>query len=264
MKDYYQILGVTEDSSDDDIRRQYRTLAMQYHPDRNPDDPSAEERFKEVAEAYGVLTDPTKRSQYDRARSFGGDWQDNARQGGFTYSQEDILRDLFKDPRFQMMFQNLLREFQRNGFRSSSHFVRQSFFGGKGLFIGGLFMVGSLVGPALLNSAGKQLSGKNTLLKNVGNKIGSLLGGGQSQTAPSPAPEQPPSSDDITYMLTLSADELKRGKTVQVVTEGPDGQEMLKVKIPPDSTVGSRLRLRGKGRVGNGGRGDLFLKLQSE
>ena len=263
MKDYYQILGVTEGSSEDQIRRQYRKLAMQYHPDRNPDDPGAEEKFKEVAEAYGVLTDPVKRSAYDRARTAGGSWQDHGAQGGFTYSQEDILRDLFKDPRFQMMFQGLLREFQRSGFRSSSQFVKQSFFGGKGLFIGGLFLFGSLLGPALMNSKGKQLSGKQSLLKNIGTTFGSLLGGGKQQTAPSAGAEGPQSSpDDITYLMSLSADELQRGKTVQVVTEGPDGQEMLRVKIPPNSKPGSKLRLRGKGRTGKYGRGNLYLKLQ--
>lgn len=265
MKDYYQILGVSEDCDEDQIRRQYRTLAMQYHPDRNPDDPGAEEKFKEVAEAYGVLTDPLKRSEYDRARAFGGSWQDNGGQGGFTYSQEDILRDLFKDPRFQTMFQGLLREFQRSGFRSSSHFVRNSFFGGKGLFIGGLFMFGTLLGPALMNATGKQISGKNSLLKNIGNTFGSLLGGAKQQTAPSTAAEkESPAPDDITYMMSLTAEELEKGKTVQVVTEGPDGQEMLRVKIPPNSRPGSKLRLRGKGKIGKHGRGNLYLQLQDK
>lgn len=272
MKDYYDILGVTEGSDEEQIRRQYRKLAMQYHPDRNPDDPNAEAKFKEVAEAYGVLTDPVKRSEYDRARANGGTWQDNAGQGGFTYSQEDILRDLFKDPRFQMMFQGLLREFQRSGFRSSSRFVRSSFFGGKGLFIGGLFMFGSLVGPALMKSAGKQISEKDSLLKRVGGKIGSLLDTAKTNNVePNTAKPKAGASDDseqsspndITYMMPLTTDELRQGKTVQVVTEGPDGQEMLKVKIPPHSRPGKKLRLRGKGRPGAGGRGNLYLQLEA-
>jgi len=261
MKDYYNILGVNEDTGEEDIRRQYRKLAMQYHPDRNPDDPAAEEKFKEVAEAYGVLTDPVKRAEYDRARTYGGSWQHTSEQGGFTYSQEDILRDLFRDPRFQMMFQSLLREFQRSGFRSSSRFVRQSFFGGKGLFIGGLFMFGSLLGPALLKSAGKQLENRDSVLKRVGSTIGSLLSGGGRQ-ADVPASPSAPSPNDITYLMPLAADELKRGKTVQVVADGPDGQEMLKVKIPPESRPGSKLRLRGKGRAAKSGRGDLYLHLE--
>lgn len=262
MKDYYQILGVTEDSGEEQIRRQYRKLAMQFHPDRNPDDPGAEEKFKEIAEAYGVLTDPEKRSAYDRARSYGGAWQDNGSQGGFTYSQEDILRDLFRDPRFQMMFQSLLREFQRSGFRSSSNFVRQSFFGGKGLLIGGLFMFGTLLGPALLNSASRQIGGKHSLAKKLGSALGSLLGGTKHQSKPPKPQRQQPSPGDVTYVMSLTADELRQGKTVQVVSEGPDGQEMLRVKIPPGSRSGSKLRLRGKGRAAAHGRGDLYLQLQ--
>ncbi len=69
-KDYYQILGVSEDASADAIKKAYRKLAKRYHPDANRDDPNAGERFKEVAEAYSVLSDAEKRRQYDRMRRF--------------------------------------------------------------------------------------------------------------------------------------------------------------------------------------------------
>ncbi len=65
-KDYYDILGVDRDASEKDIKNAYRKKAMQYHPDRNPDDPEAEARFKEAAEAYEVLSDEKKRRRYDR------------------------------------------------------------------------------------------------------------------------------------------------------------------------------------------------------
>lgn len=273
IKDYYTILGVTPDSDEEQIRSQYRKLAMRYHPDRNPDDPQAEERFKEIAEAYGVLTDPQKRSQYDAAKASGMGWQHNGGQGGFSYSQEEILRDLFRDPRFQAMFQGLLQEFQRSGFRYSSRFVRQSFFGGKGLFLGGLFMLGSLAGPALLKSAGKSLEGEKSesLLKNMSKTFGSLLGGAAPQEEPlkraaqqqEPVPPAPETgADDLTYLMHLTGEELKQGKVVQVVSQGPDGQEMLRVKIPPGSRSGTKLRLRGRGKTGPDGRGDLYLQLE--
>ncbi|MFN8110756.1 MAG: molecular chaperone DnaJ [Thermoleophilia bacterium] len=72
MNDLYAALGVAEDASADDIKKAYRKLARQYHPDRNPGDAKAEERFKEVSHAHDVLSDPDKRRQYDAQRRFGG------------------------------------------------------------------------------------------------------------------------------------------------------------------------------------------------
>lgn len=71
-KDYYEILGVDEDASENEIKKAYRKLAMMYHPDRNPGDEEAEKRFKDINEAHDVLTDPEKRKQYDMMRKYGG------------------------------------------------------------------------------------------------------------------------------------------------------------------------------------------------
>ena len=65
-KDYYDILGVARNASKDDLKKAYRKLAMKYHPDRNTDDPSAADKFKEASEAYEILSDDSKRSTYDQ------------------------------------------------------------------------------------------------------------------------------------------------------------------------------------------------------
>lgn len=86
-KDYYKILGVERKASEDDIRKAYRKLAMQYHPDRNPGDRQSEERFKEINEAYQVLSDPKKRAYYDRLGSDYSTWQRRGAPGDFNWDQ---------------------------------------------------------------------------------------------------------------------------------------------------------------------------------
>lgn len=87
-KDYYSVLGVNKNASQDEIKKAFRKLARQHHPDMNPDDPAAEGRFKEINEAYEVLGDPDKRQKYDQ---FGSQWQAYERAGGapggFDWSQ---------------------------------------------------------------------------------------------------------------------------------------------------------------------------------
>ncbi|MFV2001199.1 MAG: molecular chaperone DnaJ [Acidimicrobiia bacterium] len=90
MKDYYDVLGVTRDASPEEIKRAFRRLARESHPDANPGDSSAEERFRSVAEAYEVLSDDEKRARYDRGETFGG--QDLFSQFG---GLEDILQQFF-------------------------------------------------------------------------------------------------------------------------------------------------------------------------
>lgn len=93
-KDYYDILGISKGASDDEIKKAYRKLAMKYHPDRNPDNKEAEDKFKDINEAYQVLSDPQKKSQYDQFGTtdfnggFGG-------AGGFDFSGMGGFEDIF-------------------------------------------------------------------------------------------------------------------------------------------------------------------------
>lgn len=83
-KDYYKTLGVSRNATEKEIKAAYRKLARKYHPDVNPGEPGAEERFKEISEAYEVLSDPEKRQKYD---AFGSQWEAAGAGGGFTFRQ---------------------------------------------------------------------------------------------------------------------------------------------------------------------------------
>ena len=115
-KDYYEVLGVPKDSSEKDLKGAYRKLAMKYHPDRS-EEPDAEEKFKELSEAYAVLSDPEKRQKYDQFGHAGINSQ---------YSQEDLFRGV--------NFEDLLRGFGfgGGGGRGGGESIFDMFFGGGG------------------------------------------------------------------------------------------------------------------------------------
>ena len=101
-RDYYEVLGVPRDVGEAELKKAYRKIALESHPDRNPDDPAAEERFKEASEAYAVLSDPEKRRAYDRfgfagvgAGGPGGPGPDFGDLGNFTDLFNDLFGDLF-------------------------------------------------------------------------------------------------------------------------------------------------------------------------
>ena len=113
-KDYYQMLGVSKSSSPEDIKKAYRKLALKYHPDHNKDDKASEDKFKDISEAYAVLSDPEKKKQYDM---FGAEGFQN------KFTQEDIFRG--------HDFSSIFREFGFGGGGKNQHIFSQ-IFGGMG------------------------------------------------------------------------------------------------------------------------------------
>jgi molecular chaperone DnaJ len=98
-RDYYEVLGVSKDTDEKDVKKAYRRVAMKYHPDRNPDDPDADDKFKEATEAYNVLTDAEKRAAYNRFGHAGVDPSMGGGAGGFGGGGNfsDIFGDVFGD-----------------------------------------------------------------------------------------------------------------------------------------------------------------------
>jgi len=117
-RDYYEILGIGKDANDEVIKKAYRKVALQYHPDRNPDDPEAEDKFKEATEAYEVLRDPQKRGMYDQFGHAGLKGGQGFPGGGFGFEGFDISDAL-------RMFMNEFGGFSGGGFDDLFGFGRQ-------------------------------------------------------------------------------------------------------------------------------------------
>jgi curved DNA-binding protein len=271
-KEYYEILGLQPHAAPEEIRKAYRKLALHYHPDRNRGDAGAEDRFKAISEAYGVLTDPEKRRLYDMARATGQAGRAEAGAPWDYSSQEDILKDLLRNREASAIFEELTREFTRAGFRFDDGFVRHVFFGGRGAIFGGVF-VGSPFGfgrraetdipgsferreprwgrsveerperPSLFGWIGRALSGIGTIARLA-------LGSGAR-------------GEDLTRDLAITSQEARTGakKLFRYAVDGRD-EEVL-VTIPAAVRPGTKLRLRGKGQAMPGGTpGDLYLRVQ--
>jgi DnaJ-class molecular chaperone len=276
-KDYYAILGVSEGATEEELKKAYRRLALQYHPDKNPGDRRSEERFKEISEAYAVLMDQQKRRQYDSFRQ--AQAAPGPTTGGFRYSQEEIFRDLFSNPDLSSIFREMNREFARAGIRFDDAFVRQVFFGGRGFLFGGIFIgapIGVLwrrasrmaVDPGSGRSAVEQVNTRGVgeggqsrgLLSSIGqgimaglNLVKRMLSG---DTAHAPA------GLNLRFHLTITAQEAAAGVRKRVTFMRGDQLEELMVTIPPAIRSGTRLRLKGKGlKGGTGSRGDLYLRV---
>jgi curved DNA-binding protein len=277
QKDYYQTLGIEPDASPDEIKKAYRQLALQFHPDRNPGDREAEERFKEISEAYGVLIDASKRSAYEtsfrRAQATGQPWD-------FAYSQEEILRDIFANANASEIFRELNHEFSRMGFRFDERFLDSLFFGGRGVFLGRIFFEGpdgfafrsfghppgsseygkDFVFPDVdLHAMPRRLTWKERAFSWFWRKFFGFL---FWLIQPSGSRSVPQENLDLTLPLLLKRQETAAETTKEVAVRRQGRIETLVVKIPAGVQDGTTLRLRGKGESKVGKVGDLYLKIQ--
>ncbi len=223
FKDYYKILGLEPDATSDEIKRAYRKLALQYHPDRNPGDKAAEDKFKEINEAYQVLSDPEKRARYDQMRRQYERWQRmGGAPGGFDWSQ--FAGGAAGPGGVRVEFRDLDDLF--GGVGGFSDFFRTLFGFGPAGTPGG---AGFDYGPA---AQGARQSGAR----------------GTRPTAP-PRYEHP---------ITISLHEAYHGTTRHLEING----RRLEVKIPPGARTGTKVRLRRAVPLPNGDFADLYLVVQ--
>ncbi len=225
-KDYYEILGVPRTASADDLRRAHRKFALKYHPDRNKGDTAAEERFKEVQEAYDILSDPAKRKNYDQFGHAGVGA--GAPQGG--------------DP-----FEAFRRAQGRGGpgpghrtWQASPGVSVEDFdLGGEGGFanifeqmFGGRAAGGGGGGPGFGGRAGPR------------------------------ARAQPQRGADVEHPVTLTFPQAARGTKLPLQISRDGKVETIEIKIPPGVKDGSRIRIKGRGQPSHGEAGDLFIITQ--
>jgi len=264
-RDYYAALGVAPDAGEDEIRRTYRRLALEWHPDRNPGNPRAEERFKAISEAYAVLMDPAKRRAYDQARGAGV-------PGDFGPSREDLFRDLFADPRASAIFEELARELERSGTRVDRRDFERTLFGGRVVVTGGVFVISPLTPARMLWRLGRAALRGAQAPPRVepapppalapGGLLGRALEAGRRLLG-LPGRAVGPGPADVTFPLRLSAAEADRGGRKRVTLRRADGDDEVLVSVPAGTRAGTRLRLRGKGRpLAGGARGDAYLVVE--
>jgi curved DNA-binding protein len=289
-KDYYQVLGVEKTASPEDIKKAYRKLALKYHPDRNKDDKGAEEKFKEVGEAYAVLSDAEKRKQYD---TFGS--QDFSQR----FSQEDIYRgsdlnDVLRDMGLGGDFFSRIFGGGRGG---PQGFRTYNYQGGgpRPDMAGGGFDFGQAYGPQRGTDLIYELPVSLEEVFHGATKMVSYRRGGQVERVSVKVPagiatgkklrlagkgEPGPAGDgdlfiqvrvldhplfrrdgsDLELTQDVSYSRAALGGNLEVTTlEGGT----LTVKLPKGTQNGGRLRLKGQGlpHFHTSGRGDLYVKV---
>jgi curved DNA-binding protein len=228
-KDYYQTLGVGKNAGKEEIKKAYRKLARQHHPDMNPGDKKAEEKFKEINEAYEVLSDQAKREKYDR---FGSSWQQYERSGG---RPEDFDWNQWSPRSGGQTYTRTLTPEE----------LEQILGGGFGGDFGGLGGFSDFF---------------ETLFGNAGRRAGGA-GGARTSQGRERSAARALRGRDAEHTVQVSLEDAYRGTTLSLQWE--DGKR-IEARIPPGVKTGSKIRLSGQGESGGSGAqaGDLYLKIE--
>ena len=245
-RDYYEVLGINRSADKDTIKKAYRKMAKKYHPDSNAGNADAEEKFKEVTEAYNVLSDPEKKKLYDQ---FGHAAFEEG--GGAGYGAGDFNQSGFNSSGFGGF--GGFGKGQSGAYRSPDGSYQEYHFEGgdmddilKNLFGGGFG--GSTFGHG---SSAHGFGGHGF----GGSGFGSQFGSGSYQQK----------GQDLNAEISISFDEAALGcdKLINLSDADGKGKQTLKVHIPAGIDNGKSIRLRGKGNPGYGGApaGDLLLKV---
>ena len=271
-RDYYDTLGVKRNASEDEIKKAYRKLARQYHPDRNPGDKQAETHFKEVQAAYDVLSDKTKRSQYDRfgeagpnagfRRGQGGqdfhfNWGDAAGAQQMDPAQaEELLRGIFGGGGGPTDFESIFSGQRRRGGRTRQAAPEREFTSTVNI----PFVTAALGGQVTLQIDDRMVTvkvpagveeGQTLRLRGQGPGGSDLL----VKLHIEPHPYFRREGKDLVLDVPVSLAEAVLGGKVDVPTL--DGTR-LTVRVPPGTSSGTRLRLRGRGIAG----GDQYIEIR--
>ncbi len=270
FKDYYKILSVPESAQQDEIKKSFRKLALELHPDHNPNDPKAEDKFKEVTEAYGVLSDSKKKQEYDRYRA---DHLAGRSSSRFHYSQEDIFSSMFQGQNARDIFEELNREFNRSGFRSGNNFFQNIFFGGA---VGGigrfLRMIPGPIGRIGMGIRIAQVVGTSLYALHKMKKAKEAADPEHKPQAKNPVlnnlksvfvktPPNKKSPLDIDFLISIPPIDALNGARKKISFQANGITEQLMVRIPPKFPSGGKLRIRNKGLTQNQKRGDLILSI---
>jgi len=270
FKDYYKILNVAESATQEEIKKSFRKLALELHPDHNPDDTGSEEKFKDVTEAYGVLSDSQKKQEYDRFRA---DHFAGRSSSGFEYSQEDIFSSMFQGKNASDIFEELNREFSRSGFRSGNNFFQNIFFGGAASGIGRVLrMIPGPIGRIGMGIKIAQIVGTSIYALHKMKKAKDAANPNKQQEPKSPLVSNlkgmfgKPQSDekshlDMSFAISIPATEALNGTRKKISYRVNGTTEQLMVRIPPKFPSGGKLRIRNKGHIQNEERGDLILSV---